>query len=70
MALLPCPGFQDPSMAQYFLPKKGVKNCGATSPNGIGLLGKDEGRSLVRRRGSREGKDTSKYRQLGLGIRF
>ncbi|KAK8449117.1 hypothetical protein SEVIR_7G164801v4 [Setaria viridis] len=47
----------------YFLPKKGVKNCGGTSPNGIGLLGKDERRSLVRGRGSKEGKDTSKYRQ-------
>ncbi|CAO2035644.1 unnamed protein product [Urochloa humidicola] len=40
------------------------KKCGGTSPNGIGLLGKDERRrASYEAEEAKEGKDSSKYRQ-------
>ena len=47
----------------YSLPKKGVKNVVGTSPNGIGLLGKDERRSVVRGRGSKGREQTRESTQ-------
>jgi len=53
----------------YSLPKKGVKNVVGTSPNGIGLLGKDERRSVVRSRGSKGGNKHKKVHRLQRGER-
>jgi len=45
------------------------KKCGGTSPNGIGLLGKDERRSVVRSRGSKGGNKHKKVHRLQRGER-